>query len=70
MEEFWQQYSHLTRPNDLPSSINYHLFRDGIAPVWEVRHDNEPAWIIPASIARADRSEEALKPGDLHWLAR
>lgn len=23
------------RPNDLPSSISYHLFRDGIAPMWE-----------------------------------
>ncbi len=37
VEEFWSVYSHLMRPNDLPSSINYHLFREGIAPMWEVR---------------------------------
>lgn len=36
VEEFWSVYSHLKRPNDLPSSINYHLFREGIAPMWEV----------------------------------
>lgn len=35
VEEFWSVYSHLHRPNDLPSSINYHLFREGIAPMWE-----------------------------------
>jgi len=35
VEEFWCVYSHLLRPNDLPSAINIHLFREGIRPMWE-----------------------------------
>lgn len=37
IEEFWCIYSHLTRPNSLPqnSQLNLHLFRTGVAPIWE-----------------------------------
>ncbi len=29
---------HLVRPNDLPNTSDYHLFKDGIKPMWEVHH--------------------------------
>ena len=36
VEEFWQYYSYMVRPNDLPITSDYHLFRAGIKPIWEV----------------------------------
>lgn len=35
VEEFWETYNYLVRPNDLPSTTDYHLFRVGIKPTWE-----------------------------------
>lgn len=35
VEEFWRLYNHMVRINELPCSINLHLFRAGIKPVWE-----------------------------------
>lgn len=37
VEEFWAFYNHLVRPNDLPNTADYHLFKKGIKPMWEVR---------------------------------
>lgn len=35
VEEFWATYNFLKRPNDLPTTTDYHFFRDGIKPTWE-----------------------------------
>ena len=35
IEEFWQIYGHINRPNEVPQSTDFHLFREGIRPVWE-----------------------------------
>lgn len=35
VEEFWTTYDHLVRPNDLPTTTDYHFFREGIKPTWE-----------------------------------
>ena len=35
VEEFWQTYDFLKRPNDLPTTTDYHFFRSGIKPTWE-----------------------------------
>lgn len=35
VEEFWNTYNYLRRPNDLPTTTDYHFFRDGIKPTWE-----------------------------------
>lgn len=43
VEEFWGYYSHLIRPNELPNTSDYHLFKDGIKPMWEVCLDNNAA---------------------------
>lgn len=37
VEEFWAVYSHLRRPSDLPNISDYHLFKQGVRPVWEVK---------------------------------
>jgi translation initiation factor 4E len=34
-EQFWGLYTHLVRPSKLPVGTDYHLFREGIKPMWE-----------------------------------
>ena len=43
VEQFWALYGHLARPCELTSSSDYHLFKQGIKPMWEVSvHSNFP----------------------------
>lgn len=35
VEQFWALYSHLMRPSELQGHSDYHLFKDGIKPMWE-----------------------------------
>ncbi|CAK4070000.1 unnamed protein product [Aphanomyces euteiches] len=35
VQGFWRVYNHLIRPNDLPNTTDYHLFKSGIKPMWE-----------------------------------
>jgi hypothetical protein len=45
VEQFWGFYSHIARPNDLPNTGSYHMFRQGIKPMWEVsRIPNQIIW--------------------------
>jgi len=37
VEQFWNLYSHLLRPSELQGHSDYHVFKDGIKPMWEVR---------------------------------
>lgn len=34
-QDFWKVYTRLKRPSALPIVSDYHLFKDGIRPVWE-----------------------------------
>jgi len=35
VEEFWQVYSHLRKPDDIPLNTEYFVFQKGIKPMWE-----------------------------------
>ena len=35
MEEFWSCYDFLVRPDNLPTTTDYHFFHEGIKPTWE-----------------------------------
>ena len=35
IEEFWSIYKLLKPPSEIPASANYHLFKQGIEPMWE-----------------------------------
>lgn len=37
MEDFWGTFSHIAPVGELPFSSDYHLFKKGIKPMWEVR---------------------------------
>eukprot|EP00965_Chrysotila_dentata_P199031 6179145-Pleurochrysis_carterae.AAC.3 len=48
VEEFWLLYVHLRRPMDeRPSACDYHVFREGIRPMWEDDANmNGGKWIV------------------------
>lgn len=47
VEEFWTYYNHLVRPNDLPNTCDYHLFQEGIKPMWEDEANKKGGkWIL------------------------
>lgn len=46
-EGFWSAYSHLTRPNELPTPCDLSFFKDPITPAWEDDANKEGGkWII------------------------
>jgi hypothetical protein len=40
-------YNHMTRPSDIRSTTDYHLFKDGIKPTWEdPQNKNGGKWMV------------------------
>lgn len=61
VEEFWSTYDYLTRPNDLPTTTDYHFFRDGIKPTWEDPHNSRGGkWIVRLRKGLASRYWEEV----------
>ena len=61
VEGFWTIYSHLKRPSLLPSVSDYHIFKEGIRPVWEDEANKRGGkWIIRLKKGVADRYWEDL----------
>uniref|UniRef100_H3CDU7 Eukaryotic translation initiation factor 4E family member 2 related sequence 1 n=1 Tax=Tetraodon nigroviridis TaxID=99883 RepID=H3CDU7_TETNG len=47
VEQFWRFYSHLIRPGDLSGHSDFHLFKEGIKPMWEDESNRSGGkWII------------------------
>lgn len=60
-QDFWQVYSHLKRPSALPAVSDYHIFKDGIRPVWEDDANKSGGkWIVRVKKGVADRYWEEL----------
>jgi len=61
VEEFWSTYDYLTRPNELPTTTDYHFFRDGIKPTWEDPHNARGGkWIVRLRKGLASRYWEEV----------
>jgi translation initiation factor 4E len=61
VESFWTIYSHLKRPSGLPTVSDYHVFKDGIRPVWEDEANKKGGkWIVRLKKGVADRYWEDL----------
>ena len=61
VESFWTIYTHLKRPSQLPSVSDYHIFKEGIRPVWEDEANKKGGkWIIRLKKGVADRYWEDL----------
>ncbi|EUC34834.1 hypothetical protein COCVIDRAFT_24035 [Bipolaris victoriae FI3] len=60
-QEFWRVFSHLKRPSSLPSVSDYHVFKQGIRPVWEDDENKRGGkWIMRLKKGVADRYWEDL----------
>lgn len=60
-ESFWTIYTHLKRPSQIPAVSDYHIFKDGIRPVWEDEANKKGGkWIIRLKKGVADRYWEDL----------
>ncbi|CZT21264.1 related to mRNA cap-binding protein related to eIF-4E [Ramularia collo-cygni] len=61
VQAFWTVYSHLKRPSDLPTVSDYHIFKEGIRPVWEDEENRRGGkWIMRLKKGVADRYWEEL----------
>jgi translation initiation factor 4E len=61
VEEFWSVYNYLRRPNDLPTTTDYHFFRDGVKPTWEDQANARGGkWIIRLPKGLASRYWEEV----------
>ncbi|KAF9960061.1 Eukaryotic translation initiation factor 4E type 2 [Mortierella alpina] len=61
VEDFWAVYSHLKRPHELPNVSDYHLFKQGVRPVWEdATNINGGKWIVRLKKGLASRYWENL----------
>ncbi|RVX73600.1 hypothetical protein B0A52_02489 [Exophiala mesophila] len=60
-ESFWTIYSHLKPPSFLPTISDYHIFKEGIRPVWEDDANKKGGkWIVRLKKGVADRYWESL----------
>lgn len=61
VEQFWAFYSHLVRPTELSGHSDYHIFKDGIRPMWEDSANKDGGkWIIRLKKGLAARCWENL----------
>lgn len=61
VEQFWKFYSHMVRPGDLTGHSDFHLFKEGIKPMWEDdANKNGGKWIIRLRKGLASRCWENL----------
>lgn len=61
VEGFWKIYNHLIRPNDLPNTMDYLLFKKGIKPMWEDPANKKGGkWIVRIPKGTASRYWEDL----------
>ena len=67
VESFWSVFNNVVPPSSLPLNSTYHIFRDGIKPMWE-----DPAnakggkWVM--SMPRGRGGESNIKRVDEWWL--
>jgi len=61
VEQFWRVYDYLMRPNDLPTTTDYHFFREGIKPTWEDASNAKGGkWIVRLKKGLASRYWEEV----------
>lgn len=61
VEQFWRHYSHLVRPSEMSGHSDYHLFKEGIKPMWEDEANRTGGkWIVRLRKGLASRCWENL----------
>lgn len=55
-EDFWAIYPHLKAPSKVQLMTDYHLFKEGIRPIWEDKENREGGkWVLRLKKGVADR---------------
>uniref|UniRef100_A0A915N4Y0 Dihydropteridine reductase n=1 Tax=Meloidogyne javanica TaxID=6303 RepID=A0A915N4Y0_MELJA len=61
VEQFWLIYRFIKRPSDLTEKVDFHLFKEGIKPVWEdPANRNGGKWILRLKKGLSSRIWENL----------
>ncbi len=61
VEDFWHYYNYMVRPNDLPNTSDYHLFKAGVHPTWEDEGNKAGGkWLVRVRKGLANRCWEDL----------
>lgn len=61
VEQFWSVYSYLIRPAELPGHFDFHLFKEGIKPMWEHEANQRGGkWVIRLKKGISSRCWENL----------
>ncbi|KAK3737319.1 hypothetical protein RRG08_067384 [Elysia crispata] len=61
VEQFWNIHSYIVRPGDMSGHVDYHLFKEGIRPMWEDEANKHGGkWIIRLKKGLASRCWENL----------
>nr|CAG4644232.1 EOG090X0BMA [Lepidurus arcticus] len=61
VEQYWALYSHLVRPSELSGHSDFHLFKEGIKPMWEDDANRcGGKWIVRLKKGLASRCWENL----------
>jgi len=61
VEQFWMYYSHMQRPGELSGHSDYHVFKEGIRPMWEDSANScGGKWIVRLKKGLASRCWENL----------
>jgi len=61
VEQFWNNYSYIVRPGEMSGHVDYHLFKEGVRPMWEDEANKHGGkWIIRLKKGLASRCWENL----------
>ncbi|KAG8198269.1 hypothetical protein JTE90_021525 [Oedothorax gibbosus] len=61
VEKFWDVYGHLIRPSEMAVHSDFHLFKEGIKPMWEDEANKDGGkWIVRLKKGLASRCWEDL----------
>lgn len=61
VEEFWTAYKYLKEPSKVSPMTDYHIFKDGIRPIWEDKENKDGGkWVLRLKKGVADRYWEEI----------
>ncbi|KAI8816696.1 putative eukaryotic initiation factor 4E [Fimicolochytrium jonesii] len=62
VEDFWGVYNNIVNSSQLAHGANYHLFKEGVRPMWEdPMNENGGKWVVPLPKGKRDNLDD-------YWL--
>ncbi|KAJ1975389.1 eukaryotic translation initiation factor 4E [Dimargaris xerosporica] len=61
VEDFWGAVNNIARPTEIPTGANYHLFKEGVKPMWEDPANGRGGkWVIQLPRKPSDANQQWL----------